>query len=61
MESGGPGTVVLPPAVAALNIGVGPCWGETFGDRLETMAHCPFATQRDHVAHCPSQKWYHFT
>jgi hypothetical protein len=26
VESGGPGTVVLPPAVAALNIGVGPCW-----------------------------------
>jgi len=28
----------MPPAVAALNIGVGPCWGETFGDMLEAMA-----------------------
>ena len=30
--------VVLPPAVAALNIGVGPCWGKTFIDMLEAMA-----------------------
>jgi len=29
--------VVMPPAVAALNIGVGPCWGKTFGDMLEAM------------------------
>ena len=28
----------MPPAVAALNIGVGPCWGEKFGDILEAMA-----------------------
>ena len=28
----------MPPAVAALNIGVGPCWGETCGDMLEAMA-----------------------
>ena len=31
-------TVVLPPVVAALNIGVRPCWGEAFGDMLEAMA-----------------------
>jgi hypothetical protein len=31
-------TVVLPPAVAALNIGVEPCWGEACGDMLEAMA-----------------------
>jgi hypothetical protein len=28
----------MPPAVAALNVGVGPCWGETCGDMLEAMA-----------------------
>ena len=28
----------MPPAVAALNIGAGPCWGETCGDMLEAMA-----------------------
>ena len=28
----------MPPAVAVLNIGVGPCWGETFGDLLSAMA-----------------------
>jgi hypothetical protein len=28
----------MPPAVAAQNIGVGPCWWETFGDMLEAMA-----------------------
>jgi hypothetical protein len=28
----------MPPAVAALNIGVGPCWGKTFIDMLEAMA-----------------------
>ena len=31
-------TAFMPPAVAALNIGVGPCWGETSGDMLEAMA-----------------------
>ena len=31
-------TVVMPLAIAALNIGVGPCWGEAFGDMLEAMA-----------------------
>jgi hypothetical protein len=30
--------VVMPLAVAALNIGVGPCWRETCGDMLEAMA-----------------------
>ena len=30
--------VVMPPAVAALNIGVGPRWGEACGDMLEPMA-----------------------
>ena len=28
----------MPPAAAALDIGVGPCWGETCGDMLEAMA-----------------------
>jgi hypothetical protein len=29
----------MPPAVAALNIGVGPCWGkQTRGDMLDAMA-----------------------
>ena len=28
----------MPPAVAALNIGVGPCLGKTCGDMLEAMA-----------------------
>jgi hypothetical protein len=49
------------PAVAALNIGVGPCWGEACGDMLEAMARCPFAAQRGDSAHRFSQKWYHFT
>jgi hypothetical protein len=31
-------TAVMPPAVAALNIGVGPCWGKACGDMLEAMA-----------------------
>jgi hypothetical protein len=29
---------VMSSAVAALNIGGGGCWGETFGDMLEAMA-----------------------
>jgi hypothetical protein len=29
----------MPPAVAALNIGVGPCWGEACGDMPEAMPH----------------------
>jgi hypothetical protein len=32
------GTVVMSPAVATQNIGVGPCRGETCGDMLEAMA-----------------------
>jgi hypothetical protein len=28
----------MPPVVAALNVGLGPCWGETCGDVLEAMA-----------------------
>jgi hypothetical protein len=28
----------MPPAAAALNIGVGPCWGETCGDVIEATA-----------------------
>jgi hypothetical protein len=36
-------TVVLPPVDAALNIGVGPCWGETCGDMLEAMARIAFS------------------
>jgi len=28
----------MPPAVAALNIGVKPCWGEACGDMLDAMA-----------------------
>jgi hypothetical protein len=31
-------TVVMPPAVAAQNIGVEPCRGEAFGGMLEPMA-----------------------
>jgi hypothetical protein len=30
--------VVMPPAVAALNIGVGPCWEDACCDVLEAMA-----------------------
>jgi hypothetical protein len=30
--------IVVPPAVAAQSIGVGPCWGKTCGDMLEAMA-----------------------
>jgi hypothetical protein len=28
----------MPPAVAALNFGVGSCWGEAYGGMLEAMA-----------------------
>ena len=28
----------MPPAEAELNFGVGPCWGEAWGDMLEAMA-----------------------
>jgi hypothetical protein len=31
-------TAFMPPAVAALNIGVGPCRGEACGDMLKAMA-----------------------
>jgi hypothetical protein len=31
-------TVVMPPAVAAQNFGVGPCRDEAYGDVLEAMA-----------------------
>jgi hypothetical protein len=31
-------TAVMPPAIAALIVGVRPCRGEVFGDMLEAMA-----------------------
>jgi hypothetical protein len=43
-------TVVMSPAVAALNIGVVPCWGETCGDMLEAMARITPSQPNDAMA-----------
>jgi hypothetical protein len=47
-------TVVMPPAVAALNIGVGPCWGETCGDMLDAMARIAPSQPNDSMARIAS-------
>ena len=48
--------VVLPPAVAALNIGVGPCWGKTCGDMLEAMARIAPSQPNDAMARIASRR-----
>jgi hypothetical protein len=49
-------TVVMPLAVAALNVGVGPCWGETCGDMLEAMARITPSQPNDAMAHIASRR-----
>jgi hypothetical protein len=44
----------MPPAVAALNIGVGACLGETCGDMLETMARITPSQLNDAMARIAS-------
>ena len=44
----------MPPAVAALNFGVGPCWGETCGDMLEAMARITPSQPNDAMARIAS-------
>jgi hypothetical protein len=46
----------MPSAVAALNIGVGPCWGETYGDMLEAMAHITPSQPNDAMARFASRR-----
>ena len=49
-------TVVMPVAVAALNIGVGLCWGETCGDMLEAMARITLSQPNDAMARIASRR-----
>jgi hypothetical protein len=49
-------TVVMSPAVAALNIGMGPCWGETCGDMLEAMARITSSQPNDAMARIASRR-----
>ena len=46
----------MPPAVAALNIGVGPCWGETYGDMLEAMARIAPSQHNEAMARIASRR-----
>ena len=46
----------MPPAVAALNIGVGPCWGEACGDMLEAMARITSSQPSDAMARIASRR-----
>ena len=46
----------MSPAVAALNIGVGPCWGETCGDMLEAMARFTPSQPNDAMARIASRR-----
>ena len=49
-------TVIMSPAVAALNIGVGPCCGETCGDMLEAMARITPSQPNDAMARIASRR-----
>jgi hypothetical protein len=44
----------MPPAVTVLNIGVGPCWGETCGDMLEEMARIAPSQPNEAIARIAS-------
>jgi hypothetical protein len=48
--------VVLPPAVASLNIGVGPFWEETCGDILEAMARIAPSQPNEAMARIASRR-----
>ena len=49
-------TVVMPSAVAALNIGVRPCWGVTCDDMLEAMARITPSQPNDAMARTASRR-----
>ena len=49
-------TVVVPSAVAALNIGVRPCWGVTCDDMLEAMARFTPSQPNDAMARIASRR-----
>jgi hypothetical protein len=49
-------TVAIPLAVAALNIGMGPCWGEACGDMLEAMARITPSQPNDAMARIASRR-----
>ena len=46
----------MPPAVAALNIGVGPCWEVTCGVMLEAMASITFLQPNDAMARIATRR-----
>ena len=46
----------MPSAVAALNIGVGPCWGVTCGDMLQAMARITPSQPNDAMARIASRR-----
>ena len=46
----------MPSAVAALNIGVGPCWGVTCCDMLEAMARITPSQPSDAMARIASRR-----
>jgi hypothetical protein len=49
-------TVVMPLAVAALNVGAGPCWGEACGDMLEAMARITPSQPNDAMTRIASRR-----
>jgi fatty acid desaturase len=49
-------TIFMPSAVAALNIGVGPCWGVTCGYMLEAMARITPLQPNDAMARIASRR-----
>ena len=46
----------MPPAVAALNIVVGSCWGEACGDMLEAMARIAPSQPSEAMARIASRR-----
>jgi hypothetical protein len=49
-------TVVMPLAVAALNISVGPCWGKTCDDMPEAMSRITPSQPNDAMARIASRR-----
>ena len=46
----------MPSAVAALNIGVGPCWGVACGEMLEAMTRIAPSQPNDAMARIASRR-----
>ena len=46
----------MPPAVATLIIGVGACWGETCGEKLEAMARIAPSQPNEAIARIASRR-----